>query len=68
MASTSTAASTCNNNPEPMPSTAHAGAGGILFTLCFSAYFFVMLKILVNFAIADRIAEAPVWGLEGRGL
>lgn len=25
-----------------------------------------MLEILVNFAVADRIAEASVWGLERR--
>ena len=38
----------------------------ITFQLCFSTYFFVILKIRIKFAVADRIAEAPVWGLERR--
>ena len=31
-----------------------------------SENFFVDLKFFYNFAIADRIAEAPVWGLAER--
>ena len=38
----------------------------ITFQLCFSTYFFVILKIRIKFAGADRLAEAPVWGLERR--
>ncbi len=30
--------------------------------ICFSAYSITMSKIIANFAVADRLAEAPVWG------
>lgn len=34
--------------------------------ICFSAYSVLNLKNITNFAVADRFAEAPVWGLAER--